>query len=35
MTAMGTQWDEHKVCKTQHRLARDEAARMLRKAVAA
>lgn len=35
VTAMGTPWDEHKVCKTQHRLARDETARTLRQAVAA
>ncbi|KXC06430.1 recombinase family protein [Microbacterium hominis] len=34
-TATGTSWDEHKVCKTQHRLARDATAARLREALAA
>lgn len=29
-TATGTRWTEHNVCKTQHRLTRDAAARLLR-----
>ncbi|WP_136053594.1 recombinase family protein [Microbacterium sp. K5D] len=34
-TATGTAWDEHKVCKTVHRLARDAEAARLREAVLA
>ncbi|MFT4157579.1 MAG: recombinase family protein [Microbacterium sp.] len=34
-TATGLPWNEHLVCKTQHRLARDAAARLLRESAQA